>query len=95
MSEQDEYLWAGYAVGNGGASSEAPAVTYATMPRQTVGNNPTSPDGVITPTPATDPKDPFPFPDAPSFPLSILETPKSRKRRLDKQRAKARRAKAS
>ncbi len=68
MSEQDKDLWGGYAVGDGGASSEAPAVANATMPSPTGGNNPTSPDGVITPTPATDPKDPSPIPDAPAFP---------------------------
>ena len=51
---------------------------------------------MVTPPPsASNPHEPNPLRAAPGLPFTLMETPKSRKRRLDMQRAKARRAKAA
>ena len=97
MSEREDDVWdVNEGVEGGTASLEGLAVAAAEVLGPAVDNIPPAlPDVVTPPPPAKDPQDKASLPATNGFPLNILETPKSRKRRLDRQRAQARRAKAA
>jgi hypothetical protein len=99
MSDQEGDFWDGYGgVDGANLSSAAPPLPPAlSMASPEVGlHPPSSLQNVVTPPPpASTPKEPIPLQTAPGLPFTLLETPKTRKRRLDRQRVQAKRAKAT
>jgi hypothetical protein len=92
--DADDDLWGGeVSVDGTAAPSDAHAEPSATMPSPIVDNPPGSlPDVVTPPPPANIPQESRPIEAVNELPFRLLETPKSRKRRLDRERAKGKRA---